>query len=258
MRKLLPLFTILFILLCGILSTKTVGAQFNASGVAVPVKISGEVKDGNIICSSDAGLGACSRAYEPNLFAVVVENPAVSFQTENVKEGEYPVISTGKVYVLVNGTNGPIKSGDYITSSDEAGVGQKAIKSGYVLGSAIEEFTGGTSADKGKILVSMSIRPVYLSTGAGANLFELIKEGIDGAFLSPLAALRYVVAAVVVGVTVILGFVHFGRIVKTGVEAVGRNPLAGKRIQFSVFMNVFLTIVIMIAGLTIAYIILRL
>jgi F0F1-type ATP synthase membrane subunit c/vacuolar-type H+-ATPase subunit K len=62
----------------------------------------------------------------------------------------------------------------------------------------------------------------------------------------------------VVILSFILGFISFGRIANTGVEALGRNPLAGKMIQFGIFLNVLITISIVIAGFALAYFVLRL
>jgi F0F1-type ATP synthase membrane subunit c/vacuolar-type H+-ATPase subunit K len=81
-------------------------------------------------------------------------------------------------------------------------------------------------------------------------------EGMSGAFESPLAALRYVIAGILVVGSFIFGILHFGRIAKSGVEALGRNPLAAKTIQFGIIMNVMIAIVIMLVGLGIAYIVL--
>ncbi|KKW33506.1 MAG: hypothetical protein UY78_C0010G0001, partial [Parcubacteria group bacterium GW2011_GWA1_53_13] len=39
----------------------------------------------------------------------------------------------------------------------------------------------------------------------------------------------------------------------TGVEALGRNPLAGRLIEFGVFLNLFLTLGIIAIGIIIAY-----
>jgi hypothetical protein len=71
-----------------------------------------------------------------------------------------------------------------------------------------------------------------------------------------LASLRYLLAIIVAVMAFGLGFVYFGRVAKGGVEALGRNPLAGRAIQLSVLMNLILTVAIMVGGLVLAYIIL--
>jgi F0F1-type ATP synthase membrane subunit c/vacuolar-type H+-ATPase subunit K len=54
----------------------------------------------------------------------------------------------------------------------------------------------------------------------------------------------------------VLGLVYFGRASRAGIEAIGRNPLAKRAIQMSIVMYVALSIVIILVGLAIAYLIL--
>jgi F0F1-type ATP synthase membrane subunit c/vacuolar-type H+-ATPase subunit K len=70
--------------------------------------------------------------------------------------------------------------------------------------------------------------------------------------------LRYLTAALMVILGFVLGFVYFGRIAKAGVEAIGRNPLSSKTIEFGLILHILLTIVIVGAGLGIGYLILTL
>ncbi len=48
------------------------------------------------------------------------------------------IIKDNVAYVRYNLQNGPIAKGDYITISDEAGVGMKATQSGFTVGLALE------------------------------------------------------------------------------------------------------------------------
>lgn len=227
-----------------------------STGVAISLPIAGEVQDGSVICSTKDGNLPCTRGYDPNMYGVISLNPAVWFQLATPSAETKPVINTGKAQVLVTTVNGPITPGDFITSSDKPGIAQKASKSGYVLGSALQEYTNTNPDEAQKILVSLTIKPAILTKGTNDNLLNLIQEGLESVFVTPLAALRYVLAAVVVAASVILSMVYFGNITKRGIEALGRNPLAGARIQLSVILNVLLTIAIMGAGLGIAYIVL--
>lgn len=232
-----------------------VSAQNNSSGFAVSIPMTGKnVFDGSIVCSVDSGYSLCDKSYNPNMYGVVSLSPSIYFDSSKV--GSYPVVSNGKAYVMVKGDADTIKVGDYITSSDSPGIGQKAQKSGYVIGTALEEFNETDSSKTKKILVSISVKPAILTQRAGTNLIQMIKEGIDGAFLSPLSALRYVVAGVIVIVSVVFGLVYFGKIAKSGVESIGRNPLAGKRIEMGILINSIATIAIMGVGIIIAYLIL--
>ena len=227
-----------------------------STGVAISLPIAGEVQDGSVVCSTKDGNLPCTRGYDPNMYGVISLNPAVWFQLATPSAETKPVINTGKAQVLVTTANGPIAPGDFITSSDTPGVAQKAIKSGYILGSALQEYANTNPNEAQKILVSLTIKPAILTKGTNDNLLNLIQEGLESIFVTPLAALRYVLAAVVVAASVILSMIYFGNITKRGIEALGRNPLAGARIQLSVILNVLLTIAIMGAGLGIAYIVL--
>ena len=97
--------------------------------------------------------------------------------------------------------------------------------------------------------------PTGLNSISG-NIFNILANARESAYLSPLEALRYLIAALVALLAFILGFAYFGRVAQKGVEAIGRNPLAGRFIEFSVIMNVLLTALIIVVGLGVAYLIL--
>jgi len=247
--KKICLFLVLFLLLV----INPVQAVNISSGVAQYVLVAGETLNGSVICASDTGNRLCERDSDPNMVGVVTLNPAVSFQAEVPQEGTVPIVDSGKAYVLVSGQNGEIKAGDFITSSGKNGVATKAIKSGYVLGTAVESWQPNNSDDQTSLLVSVAIKPAVLSTSASNNLVELIRQGLESAFLTPLTAFRYMVAGMILIISVVYGLSHFGKLAKSGVEAVGRNPMASKAIQLSVLMNVVLTVGIILVGVIVAY-----
>ncbi len=253
--KIKAFFVFCFIFLVFLLAARDSIAQDAAgSGVATSTSVSGNYKDGDLICVDKDNINvACNKEYDSNMIGVVVENPSVSFTSSS---GGVPVVSLGNVYANVSSKNGIIQKGDFITSSKTTGVGQLAKKSGYILGVALENYADENPDSIGKIPIAVNIRPAVLSGGAGNNLLELIKEGVSGAFESPLSALRYFVAGVLVVVSFVFGVLHFGKMAKSGVEAIGRNPLAAKTIQFGILLNVLIAIVIMAVGLGIAYLVL--
>lgn len=230
-------------------------AQTTSSAVAVPVAVEDTtVEDGTIICSLDAKFVPCTTDYDVTMMAVISRDPAIFL--ENKTTGGVPGVSSGLAYVRVSGAGGKIAKGDLITTSTIAGVGQKAKQSGYVLGVANESFDGDTASITGKIAVNIGIKPAIISDGVRGNLLETLRRGLASVYLTPLSALRYVLAMVVVLVAFTLGFVYFGRVARSGVEAIGRNPMASGMIQASVVFNVILTIAIMLGGLGLAYLIL--
>jgi len=56
--------------------------------------------------------------------------------------GKVPVALTGKVPTKVSTENGPIKAGDFLTSSSVVGVAMKATKAGAILGQSFENYSG--------------------------------------------------------------------------------------------------------------------
>ncbi len=229
-----------------------VRAQTAGQGVAVSVVVSGEAVDGDVVCSEGGEVKACASAYDAGIYGVYVAEPALWIENLSQTEAK-SIMTSGRAYVRVSDKNGQIKKGDYVTSSEVGGVGQKAIKSGYVLGTALEDAEGPES----KILVAIAAKQAFVTLqNKGGNLLEVIKDAILSPTLTPLASLRYILAAIIASAAFILGFWYFGRVAKSGVEAVGRNPLAGRLIQFSVILNLLLTALIMGSGLLIAYLIL--
>ena len=232
----------------------TVAAQDASSGLAISVDL-GDIafEDGDIICTKDEGFTLCEFPYDTSIIGVTTSNPAASFEVT----GDNALIqSDGIAYVRVSGENGPIAKGQYITSSLTPGVGQYANKSGYVVGVALENFDGATGDDIGTIMVAINIHPAAGLSGARTNLVQVLREGLQAPLFDPLDSLRYVIAAIILLTSFILGFVYFGRAAGLGIEAVGRNPLASRKIQFTVILHVVITIAIVLAGLGLAYLIL--
>ncbi len=235
---------------------KIVSAQTTSLTVGITYQIiDSNVVDGDVVCAKPTGYGLCQAGYDPSLYGIISKTPALTLENTNLTNS-HPLVTTGKAYVRVNSSNGTIKKGDFLTSSPVTGVAMKAAKSGYVLGTAIDDYNDTNKDHVGSIVISVGVRPVVITAGAAANLYELIRQGIDAAFFSPISALRYLLAAFVVSSSFILGFIYFGRIAKTGIEALGRNPLASRTIEFGIFLNIFFMIVIVSVGMGISYLIL--
>lgn len=251
----LALGLVLFLALNSLLFTSnTYAAEEDFSGTAVNVEINEKnIPEGSIISASENGYVLSRNEYDSGIYGVVSKNPAVTL--ESVDNNKLlPVVYSGQTYVIVSAKNGAIKKNDLITSSANAGVGMKAMKTGFVLGTALQAYSG---SGNGKILVSVSPHFNNMAkTAIGGNIFDVLKNARQSAYLSPLEALRYLVAALVALLAFVLGFAYFGRVAQKGVEAVGRNPLAGKFIEFSVILNVLLTALIIVVGLAVAYLIL--
>ena len=231
-------------------------AQITSSGIAVSMPVNDkDAKDGDIICTYKEGNQRCKAAYDPSIYGVISRNPSAAIKDEELKGSEL-VISSGIARVRVSSINGNIKEGEFVTSSETAGVAQLANRNGYVLGTALENFESDNTNNVGMIQVAINIHPAAGLSGPRTDLLQVIRQGLTTPFFEPLDSLRYLLAIIIVLIAFTLGLVYFGRVAKAGVEAVGRNPLARRMIEFSVILHILLTIVIIIAGLVIAYLIL--
>lgn len=219
-----------------------------------------KVRPGDIVSSTNQGFFLAIKAYDQKMVGVVSDKPAISFdifQTgSNIKR--YQVVSAGTAAVNVSTLNGPIKKGDLVTSSSLPGVGMKATKTGFVLGSALEESKSTDAKEIRKINVVLNLRTASAQTTVKTHLIDLGNLSALALLEDPLEAFRYILAALVVLAAVVFGFYAFGRVASRGVEAIGRNPLAARTIQFGVVMNVFITIAIIGVGIVVAILILTL
>lgn len=234
-------------------SASFVKAQITSSDTAQMYTLSEQASPGSILCLGQNVLSACQTPYSSNLFGVVTETPSSAVININPEENSALVVKGGNTVVRVSTRNGNITAGDLLTTSEVAGVAQKATKNGFILGQALEDYS---LEDEGRILVNVHIEQATAFTDVRANLIELLREGLAAPILTPLAFLRYLLAAIVLISSFVLGFVYFGRMARTGVEAIGRNPLAARRIQFNILFNLVLMVGIFCMGLALAYLIL--
>jgi F0F1-type ATP synthase membrane subunit c/vacuolar-type H+-ATPase subunit K len=239
-----------------IVGVAPVASQITSSGVAVSVPVNDkEAKDGDIICTYKEGNQRCKVPYDPSIYGVISRNPSAAIKDEELGGAEL-MITSGIAKVRVSSINGNIKEGEFITSSEIPGVGQLANRNGYVLGTAQEAFESGNPSQVGEIQVVINIHPAAGLSGPRTDLLTVLRQSLEIPLLEPLDSLRYLLAIVIVLIAFTLGLIYFGRVARTGVEAVGRNPLARKMIEFSVVLHLLLTIVIIFVGLAIAYLIL--
>lgn len=245
----------IFTLLAGFVFPSPVNAQ-TSGGTALSIQIADKnAKDGSIIISTPKGFGLSSTAYDTNMYGVLSESPAFYLQNTDDPEAK-PVIASGKIYVLVSTINGNIKKNDFITTSTIAGVGQKATRNGMILGTALEDYSNSNQKVTGKILVFVNPHFNASFDDAKTNVLEVLRNASDPTTLTQLTSLRYVIAAGVVLISFAVGFVFFGKVTSSGVQALGRNPLASRMIQLNIVLNLVLMVVIMLAGLGIGYLIL--
>ncbi len=108
---------------------------------------------GEIICSSNLqSIGNSLRKSQLPYDELIVG----VFQKSDIADPHFaknPVIHEGICSIKYNSENGTIKKGDPLASSSEAGVAMKAIKSGMIIGIALEDATASNGLVKMRILI---------------------------------------------------------------------------------------------------------
>ncbi|HEX7455952.1 MAG TPA: hypothetical protein VF303_00600 [Candidatus Nanoarchaeia archaeon] len=228
-------------------SVPTFAQELRSGQVASNIDVDDpQAQTGDILTKTGDKVVRASKPYDSNLFGVVVENPSVVLNKATATT--LPVIFYGEVLVRVSNKNGSITQGEFITSSSEAGVGQKATESGYILGKALE----GLKGQEGVIgvFVNIQYRNVEGKPTFG-RIFTFLLTSLEKPENLP-EVLRYLFALLVGGGAFFLGFVSFVRSLRTGVEAIGRNPLAKTSIQVAILANLVGISVLTAAGVGLA------
>lgn len=243
----------------GVMGTSSVNAQAFSEGLGYLLPIPEEAAiDGTIICSrnqQDFNFTLCSEDYQASMYGVVAASPSATIEPDGVEDGKF-VVSDGKARVRVSNTFGDIEIGDYVTASNIPGVARLATENGYVLGTALEPLVGVDDDGLGSINVALNIHFESQVSDARTNLLQVLRSGLTIPLFEPLSTFRYILAAALILTAFTLGFLYFGRISNSGVEAIGRNPMASSIIRRQIFINIIVSVVIVLVGLFAAYLIL--
>ncbi|MBI2036678.1 site-specific integrase [Candidatus Microgenomates bacterium] len=95
--------------------------------------------------------------YQKEVIGIVSTNPSsesLGRDLFSVEEHPVPVGLAGRVPVKVSTENGPIETGDYLTSSSIPGVAMKATRAGQVVGKALESLKCDVGSENPDILNS--------------------------------------------------------------------------------------------------------
>lgn len=255
MRKVFSLFIFMFFL--SILSYPVLGQNNSLPGLAISVIIPQKnLKDGTIITYTSKGYKVASKEYDPDVYGIITTKAAISIDKEN-NTSSYLVSSNGIIYVRVTTINGAIKKDDWITTSSIPGVGMKATRAGYVIGSAQEAYAATNPKAEKLIPVSISFRHVAPKNALNSNLMDIFNLSALATYEQPLTVFKYLIAAALIIISFVAGFLVFGRVAGLGVQSIGRNPLASRKIEIGIIINTLITIVVIGAGLTLALTIIK-
>jgi len=272
-NKLLYLAIIICILFTESLVTVKVFAQAPLFNIATTFEIADQsAVDGDImsITEDKSALVRTDKTGDDKMYGVLVADPQMVYRTRET----IPLARSGTAKVNVTTMGGDIKVGDYITSSTIPGKGQKARElSGYMIGVALANFSkeNGTPADnaeavyQGKVLVAVGIGPASpILIRATGGLLGTIRQIVNAIFYNIGASkqierlIRLILAAILVLMVIYISYRTFGKNITTGMEAIGRNPLAKNSIQAMITLNIVLIFVISLGGVILALVIISL
>ncbi len=259
MKKLSRLVLAFFLLLMAVAAIPSSPAR--ADNVVLGYKAKGEIVAGNIVAldKSQPNTVVLAPSDDPGrIFGVAIESSQAPITVEDANTKVF-VATSGTYPVIATNAKGDIKTGDYISLSDKDGIAAKATeKTPFVLGRALEDFkaaTNGVFTGKASVQISPGANP-FLKNDIGVPKFlRRLTESVAG---KPLSALRIYVslAMFVVAVGASAGLLIVG--VKSGMIAIGRNPLSRHSVVQSLGQIMVLAVAIFITSLFGIYLLLRL
>jgi F0F1-type ATP synthase membrane subunit c/vacuolar-type H+-ATPase subunit K len=242
-------------------------AQTTDFGVAYGVIIEDQpLQDGQLVSLVNGRYQLSRTEYDRDMIGVVDLSPDLLLDFTGDSQS-VPIVATGQVYVLVGNQQGDIEAGDWITSSQTPGIGMRADRDlGPVIGQALEAFPAN-AGQPGLVLVMLSRNqgiggrddetPSFMDV-LNRMLIELLNLSQDTAEARIFDLIRYILAAIVIIISIVFAYMTFGKVARSGVEAVGRNPLAKTSILTGVLFNISIGAVIILSGVGVAYLIIKL
>jgi len=209
-----------------------------------------------------------------DMLGIVVSNTTAPLSISDPTSNQSYVATFGKYSVLVSDQNGSIKTGDYITISAVEGVGMKADGNQVlVLGKALSNFntkdadstisvTDTTGAKRTVALkripvdISVAHNPLY-SGDSAAGVPRVLSKAAQAVTNKPVTALRIYASLGVLGLSLLVAAMIIYSGVRTGMTAVGRNPLAKSSIVKNMIAISLMAIVIVMIGVIAVYLLLK-
>jgi len=209
-----------------------------------------------------------------DMLGVIVSNTTSPLSIADPSSSQVYVATYGHNNVLVSNQNGDIKAGDYITISAIEGVGMKADgNQALVLGKALSTFATkdaestvsvtDTTGNKRTVAlkripvdISVAHNPLY-SGDSAAGVPRVLSKAATLVTNKPVTALRIYACLGVLGLALIVAGMVIYAGVRTGMTAVGRNPLAKSSIVRNMIAITLIAIIIVLIGVIAVYLLLK-
>lgn len=248
-----------------------------AATVSQTFKTNGDVTAGQVV-SLDKEANTVVLANQnniANLYGVVVSASSVEFNASN--EGAL-VANTGVLDTYVSTANGAVKAGDAIGISTIEGIGEKAIRTGKIIGVAqgsLDENTGNAkdfqlqegqtsrTIKVGIVPVKVEVSNYNPATGlvnaesqdvSNRNKALQVADSIAG---KPVNAIALVLSGIILLISIFVATFLLTSSGYASMIAMGRNPLSEKKIMQSLFRLIALSIGIFLVGLALSFVIIK-
>lgn len=249
----------------------------NAASITTGYGTSGDVQIGMIVglVKGDSTKVEAINSDRINEAIGVAVNDADSPITLSGENQKTYVASSSKYAVLVSNQNGSIRAGDYITISSISGIGMRADEfQSVVIGQATQDFIDVNSStyvsttivkdnkgtDKtiniGRVEVNIGIvkNPLARNVTDAPEILQRAGKTIAGRSVT--APRLYIALVLLILVAAISASVIYSA-VRSGIIAVGRNPLSRRLIFRGIFQMVLVSLIIFFVGLFGVYLIIR-
>ena len=264
-RRLLKLLAIAVLLtgalVVGKASADTIVRAFRASGTLEP---------GWVVAIDKASSNTVvpAPASDPSRMYGVVIDPSQAPVTVRQQGQQVYVANSGAYQTLVSLSGGVIVPGDYISMSNTDGIGARASnRQAFVIGQALEKFDGKngvitTGADGlaiGRIPISIipGKNPLVKNEATVPAFLRRVAEGIAGTDKNLTAARIWAALVVfIIAVAVAFGVLWIG--IRSGMIAIGRNPLSRHSIMQSLLQVIVIAVLVLLTGLVGVYLLLKL
>jgi hypothetical protein len=85
-------------------------------------------------------------------------NPGLTLSQQGIADKGENIALSGRVYALADASNGPIKPGDFLTTSSSPGYAMKATDRGRSYGAVIGKAMSSLEEGKGLVLVLVNLQ----------------------------------------------------------------------------------------------------
>ncbi len=204
-----------------------------------------------------------------SLLGVVVGSAEATLNVASPTD-KVQVSTVGVVDAFVSSLGGDIKTGDPVTVSPVRGVGMKAGSAGRIIGIAQEEAKysdrtvnvqakagGSVKAKLGSVPVAVQVS-YYTPPPEKTVVPPWLQTFADTAAGREVSLIRLLASSLVAVIALIVTTVLLFSAIRNTMVSIGRNPLAKTSIYRGLWQVIAISVVVVVSGFMIAYLLLRL